>query len=96
MTDARTSDIHLSKVIHEPGSRKDIDGGHIIHSCRIIMVAMDGEHRQADVDVLVLKIRSTKQVLQAGCVITDHLELHRPVVEAAPPQDLDRPHQRRA
>lgn len=35
---------------------------HTYHSCRIIMVAMDGEHRQADVDVLVLKIRSTKPV----------------------------------
>lgn len=42
-----------------------------------------------------MKWSNAAPVLQADCLITDHLELHRSVVQAVASQDLHGLHQRR-
>jgi hypothetical protein len=62
------------------------------HACWIIMVAMDGEYRQANIEVRVLIVDMPKFVLEVDSLITDNLELDWTVIEAVSSQNFYGPH----
>lgn len=41
----------LAKVVDEPSSGEHVDGGQVVRASRVVVVSVDGEHREADMDV---------------------------------------------
>ena len=48
---------HLAKVVDEARGAEQVDGADVVDAHRVVVVAVDDEHRQPDVVIRVLEVR---------------------------------------
>ena len=81
----------LAVVVDQIGGGEDVQGRHLIHAGGVVVVAVDGEGREADVEVRVLVIRRPELCREDPFLLgVEHLEGHLlRLVQAVLSEDLD-------
>jgi len=48
---------HLAEVVDQAGGAEQVDSAQVVDPRRVVVVAVDGEHRQPNIVVRILEIR---------------------------------------